>query len=50
VPRVLRQDLLARQAELGRPPPQLRPALAGRAVPGGRVDEEEDRSRSANRR
>ncbi|HZC30808.1 MAG TPA: hypothetical protein VE261_04760, partial [Gaiellaceae bacterium] len=42
VPRELGQHLLAAQAELGRTAPQLRPALAGRAVPRRRVDEEED--------
>src|SRR5690348_7793614 len=45
--RELREHLVAAQAEVGRPLPQLRPALPGRAVAGGRVDEEED---SANRR
>ena len=45
VSRELRQHLLALQAELGRPLPQLRPALPRRAVPGRRVDEEEDANR-----
>jgi hypothetical protein len=48
VPRELRPHLLAAQVELGRPPPQLRPPLPGRAVAGRRVDEKEDRG--ANRR
>jgi hypothetical protein len=45
----LRQHLLAPQSELGGPPLQLGPALAGRAVAGDRVDEEEDPALGANR-
>ena len=48
--RELREHLVAAQAELGGPPPELRPALPGRAVAGRRVDEEEDPARGANRR
>ena len=50
MPRELRQHLLAVEAELGRPLPQLRPALTGRAVARRRIDEEEDPALGANRR
>jgi hypothetical protein len=45
----LRQHLIAAETELGSPLPELRPALAGRAVPRRWIDEEEDAA-GANRR
>jgi hypothetical protein len=45
-----REHLVAAQAELGGPLPELRPAPPGRAVAGGRVDEKKDLPRGANRR